>query len=185
MLRSAWPQHPSLCPWASVLLLCLHLKQYKTFQCLHSCCSVSSVQSLSCFRLCDPMDRSTLGLPVHHQLLEFTQTHVHWVGDAIQPSHLLSSPSPAFSLSQHQDFSQWVSSSHWVVLDFSFSISLSNEYSGLISFRNDWFDLPAVQGTLKSLLQHHNLKHLFFSAQPSLWSNSHIHTWLLEKHSFD
>ena len=64
---------------------------------------------------------------------------------------------------------------------FSFSISPSNEYSGLISFRMDWLDLLAVQGTLKSLLQHHSSKHQFFGTQLSLWSNSHIHTWLLEK----
>ena len=64
---------------------------------------------------------------------------------------------------------------------FSFSISPSNEYSGLISFRMDWVDLLAVQGTLKNFLQHYNSKAFFFSAQPSLWSNSHIHTWLLGK----
>ena len=79
-----------------------------------------SVQSLSCVRLCNPMDCSTPGFPVHHQLLELTQTHVHRVGDAIQPSHPLSSPSPAFNLSQHQGLFQWVSSSHQVakVLEF-------------------------------------------------------------------
>ena len=68
----------------------------------------------SCLTLCDPMNRSTPGLPVHHQLLEFTQTHVHWVGDAIQPSHPLLSPSPDFNLSQHQGLYQWVSSLHQV-----------------------------------------------------------------------
>ena len=81
----------------------------------------SSVQSLNCVRLCDPMDCSTPGLPVHHQLPEFTQTHVHRVGDAIQPSHPLSSPSsPALNLSQHQGFFKWVSSSHEVakILEF-------------------------------------------------------------------
>ena len=74
----------------------------------------------SCPTLCDPMNRSMPGLPVHHQLLEFTQTHVHWVGDAIQPSHPLSSPSPALNLSQHQGLFKWVSSSHQVakVLEF-------------------------------------------------------------------
>ena len=85
----------------------------------------------------------------------------HWVGDAIQPSHPLSSPSPpALNLSQHQGLFKWVSSSHQVakVLDFSFSINPSNDYSGLISFRMDWLDLLAVQGTLKSLLQHHSSK---------------------------
>ena len=83
------------------------------------------------------------------------------IKSAIQPSHPLSPPSsPAFSLSQHQGLFQWVSSLHQVakVLEFSFSISPSNEYSGLISFRIDWFDLLAVQGTLKSLLQHHTSK---------------------------
>ena len=107
------------------------------------------------------MNHSTPGLPVHHKLPQFTQTHVHRVGDAIQPSHLLSSPSPpAFNLSQHQGLFQGVSSSHQVAKywSFSFSISPSNEYSGLISSRMDWLDLLAVQGTLKSLLQHHRAK---------------------------
>ena len=93
-----------------------------------------------------------------HHLPEFAQTHVHRVGDAIQPSHPLSPPSsPAHNLSQHQDLFQWVSSSHQVATG-SFSICPSNEYSGLISFRTDWFDLPAMQEMLKSLLQHHILK---------------------------
>ena len=81
--------------------------------------------------------------------------HVHWVGNAIQSSHPLSSPSPALNPSHHQDLFQWVSSSHQVA---SFNISPSNEYSGLISFRMDWLDLLAVQRTLKSLLQHHTSK---------------------------
>ena len=104
------------------------------------------------------MDCSTPGLPVHHQHPELTQTHVHWVGDAIQLSHPLSSPSPpVFNLSQHHCLFKCVSSLHqnW---SFSFSISLCNEYSGLISFRMDGLDLLAVQGTLKSLLQHHSSK---------------------------
>ena len=108
------------------------------------------------------MDCSMPGLSIPNQTVpEFTQTDVHWVGEAIQPSHPLSSPSPpAFNLSQHQGFFQWVSSSirwpkYW---SFSFNISPSNEYSGLISFRMDWLDLLAVQGTLKSLLQHHSSK---------------------------
>ena len=124
----------------------------------------------SCPTLCNPMDWSTPGLPVHHQLPELAQTCVHRVGDAIQPSHPLSSPSPpAFNLSQHQGLFQWVSSLHQVakVLELQywswpkywrFSISPSNEYSGLIYFRMDWLDLLAVQGTLKSLLQHHSSK---------------------------
>ena len=109
----------------------------------------------------DPMDSSTPGFPVHHQFKELIQIHVHWVSDATQPSHPLSSPSPpAFDLSQHQGFSsesvlhiRW--SKYW---SFSYSISPCNEHSGLISFRIDWFDLLTVQGTLKSLLQHHSSK---------------------------
>ena len=114
--------------------------------CLQFSCSVVS--------LCDPMNRSTPGLPVHHQLLEFTQTHVHWVGDAIQSSHPLSSPSPpALNLSQHQGLFRWVSSVRWPKYwSFSFDISPSNEHPGLISFRMGWLDLLAVQGILKSLL---------------------------------
>ena len=107
------------------------------------------------------MDCSTPGLPVHHQLLELAQTHAHWVGDAIQPSHPLSSLSPpTFNLSQHQALFQWVSSLHQVARywSFSFNISPSHEHSGLISLRMDWLDLLAVQGTLKSLLQHHSSK---------------------------
>ena len=114
----------------------------------------------SCPTLCNPLNCSTPGLPVHHQLLESTQTHVHWVGDAIQLSHPLSSPSPpALNLSQHQGLFKWVSPSHEmakVYWSFSFSISPSNEHPGLISFRMDWLDLLAVQKTLKSLLQHHS-----------------------------
>ena len=114
-----------------------------------------------CLTLCDPVNRSTPGLPVHHQFLEFTQNHVHWVGDTIQPSHPLPSPSPPeLNLSQHQGLFKWVSSSHQVTKywSFSFSISPSNKHPGLFSFMMDWLDLLAVQGTLKSLLQHHSSK---------------------------
>ena len=111
----------------------------------------------SCPTLCDPMNRRTPGLPVHHQLPEFAETHVHRVSDAIQPSHPLSSPSPlAPNPSQHQSLSnestlhmRWPK--YW---SFSFSIIPSKEIPGLISFRMDWLDLLAVQGTLKSLVQH-------------------------------
>ena len=140
---------------------------------------ISSITQ-SCPTLCNPMDCSTAGIPVHHQLLEPTQTHVHRVGDAMQPSHLLSSLSPpAFNLSQHQSLFQWVSSSHQVAkygVSALASVLLDippPEYSGLISFRIDCFDLLEVQGTLNSLLQHHSLKHQFFCAQLSLWSNYH------------
>ena len=106
--------------------------------------------------LCDSMDYSMPGFPVQHQLPE----PAHWVGDAIQPSHLLSSPSlPAINLSQHQGLFKWVSSLHQManVLEFQLQHQ-SNEHPGLISFRMDWLDLLAVQGTLKSLLQHHSSK---------------------------
>ena len=107
------------------------------------------------------MNHSTPGLPVHHQLLESTQTLVHRVSDAIQLPYPLSSPSPpALNLSQHQGLFQWVSSLHrWPKYwSFSFNISPSNEHPALISFKMDWLDLLAVQGTLKSLLQHHSSK---------------------------
>ena len=111
------------------------------------------------------MDCSTPGLPVHHRLLEFTQTHVHQVGDAIQPSHPLSSPSPpAFNLPQHQGlFNESALHIRWPKYwSFSFSVNPSNGYLRLISFSTDWFDLLAVQGTLKSLLQHHSSKASIF-----------------------
>ena len=121
------------------------------------CCSVTQ----SCPTLCNPMDCSMPGFPALHNLPEFAQTHVHWASDALQPSHPLPPSSPfAFNLSQQQGLFQWVSSSHQVakVLELQLQYQPSNEYSGLISFRIDWFDLVAVQGTLKSLLRHHNLK---------------------------
>ena len=105
------------------------------------------------------MDCSTPDLPVHHQLPEFTQTHVHWVGDAIQPSHplslllLLPSVFPSIRVFSNESalHIRWLK--YW-----SFSISPSSEHPGLISFRMVWLDLLAVQGTLKSLLQHHSSK---------------------------
>ena len=128
-------------------------------------------------------------LPCLTNFLELAQTHVHRVGDAIQLSHPLSIPSsPAFSLSQHQGIFQCLSSSHQVAKyqSFSFSISPSKEYSGLISFRMNWWDLLAVQGTLKSLLQHHssesiNSSVLSFLHSPTLTS-IHDH-W--KNHSLD
>ena len=133
---------------------------------------------------CNPMNRSTPGLLVHHQFPELAQTSVHRIGHTIQPSHPLSSPSPpAPNPSQHQIFSnestlcmRWPK--YW---SFSFSIIPSKEIPGLISFRMDWLDLLGVQGTLKSLLHTTVQKHQFFGAQPSSQSNSHIHTWPQEK----
>ena len=124
-------------------------------------CQFSSVAP-SCLTLCDPMDCSTPGFPVRHQLLELAQTHVHHVGNAIHPSHPLSSPSPpAFKLSHStRVFSnELVLHTRWPKYwSFSFSISPSSEYSGLNSFRIDWFDLLVVQGALKILIQHHSSK---------------------------
>ena len=138
---------------------------------LTSCCSLTQ----SCPTLCNTMDCSMPGFPILHYLLEFAQTYVHWVSDAIQPSHPLlpaSSP-PALSLSQHQGLFQWVGSSHQVakLLDLQLQHQSFQWTPGLNSFRMDWLDLLAVQGTLKSLLKHHRSKAL----------NSYIHTWLLEK----
>ena len=123
----------------------------------HCCCLVAQ----SCPTLCDPMHWSMPGFPVLHHLPEFAQIHVHWVSDAIQPSYPLWSPSPpALNLFQHQSLShesalhiRWLK--YW---SFSFNISPFNEHPGLISFRMDWLDLLAVQGTLQSLLQHHSSK---------------------------
>ena len=115
----------------------------------------------SCATLCDPMDRSMPGLPVHHQLLEFTKTHVHWVSDAIQSSHLchplilLPSIFPGIRVFSNESALHIRWPKYW---SFSFNISLSSEHSGLISFSMDWLYLLVVQGTLKSLLQHHTSK---------------------------
>ena len=122
--------------------------------------STSSIISYSvaqsCLTLCDPMNHSTPGLPVHYQLLESTQTHVHWVGDAIQPSHPLSSPSPpSIRVFSNESVLRIRWPKYW---SFNFNISPSNEHPGLISFRMDCLDLFVVQGTLKSLLQHHSSK---------------------------
>ena len=124
------------------------------------CLQFTSVAQ-SCPTLCDPMNCSTPGLLVHHQLLEFTQTHVHRVSDAIQPSHPRSSPSPpapippSIRVFSNESTLRMRWPKYW---SFSLSISPSNEHPGLISFRMDWLDLLAVEGTLKSLLQHHNSK---------------------------
>ena len=121
----------------------------------------SSSVAQSCLTLCNPMDCSTPGFPAHHQLPELAQIHVHRVSDAIQPSHPLHSllflPSifPRIRVFSNESGLSII----WpMYYSFSFSISPSNEYSGLISFRMDWLDLLAVQGTLKSLLQHHSSK---------------------------
>ena len=156
----------------------------ETAMCRSCCCSVTK----SCLTLHDPMNRSTSSFRVPHHLLEFAQVNVHWVSDAIQPSHPLLSPSlSAFNLSQQQSLFQWVVSWHQVakVLELqlqqqSFQWNGRVEYSGLTSFRIEWLDLLAVQGTLKSLLQHRSSKAsvpwclAFFIFQ---LSHSYMTTW--------
>ena len=142
------------------ILYLLGLLRVKPLErCLVYSKSFSSVAQ-SCPTLCDPMNRSTPGLPVHHQLPEFTQTHVHRVHDAIQPSHPLSSPSPpapippSIRVFSNESTLRMRWPKYW---SFSFSIIPSKEIPGLISFRMNWLDLLAVQRTLKSLLQHPRL----------------------------
>ena len=152
---------------------------------LYSWMSFDSSGHMSCFcsvtklcqTLCNPMGHSTPGFPVLHHLLEFAQTHVHRVSDAIQPSHPLLSPSPAFNLFQYHSLFQRVSSLHQVANVLELQHQSFQWIFRLISFRMDWLDLLAVQGTLKSLLQ----KRQFFGGQLSLQSNPRIHTWPLEK----
>ena len=132
-------------------------KNLKSYIYIHICSSVAQ----SCPTLCDPMNRSTTGLPVHHQLPEFTQTHVHQVRDAIQhlilgcPLLLLPPIPPSIRVFSNESTLRMRWPNYW---SFSFSIIPSKEHPGLISFRMDWLDLLAVQGTLKSLLQHHSSK---------------------------
>ena len=139
------------------------------------------------------MNCSMPGLPVHHQLPEYTQNHVHRVSDAIQLSHILSSPSPpTFNLSQHQGLFQWVSSSHQVAKILEFQLQHQSFQWIFISFRMDWLDLLVVQVSLKSLLQHHSSKaKVHITVQNSLALSclysrtlTSIHDYW-KKHSFD
>ena len=137
----------------------------------------------SCPTLWDPMDYSMPGFAVHHQLPELAQTHVHQVSDAIQPSHLQLFPSPLdFNLSQYSVFSNKLAflirwPQYW---SFSFSISPSNEYSGLLSFRTCWISLQ-FKGLWRVFSTTTVQKHQFLGTLLSSWSNSHIYAWLLEK----
>ena len=160
------------------------IENYKSFFILCDICGFRVFYFSRSVMSSDPMNCSTAGIPVHHQLPELTQTHVHWVSDAIQPSHPLSSPSPpTFNLSQHQGLFKWVSCLHQVakVLEFQLQHQSFHEYLGLIFFRMDRLDVLAAQGALKSLLQHHSSKASILWCSAFLYSNSHIHTWLLEK----
>ena len=139
----------------------------------------------SCPTLCDPMNRSTPGLPVHRQLPEFTQTHIHLVSDAIQPSHPLSFPSPlAPNPSQHQSLFQWVALHIRWPKYWSFSFSPSSECSGMISFRMDWFDLLIVQGTLKNILQHNLKASILWCSAFFVVQSSHQYMTAGKNHSF-
>ena len=137
-----------------------------------------------CPTLCDPMNRSTPGLPVHHQLPEFTQTHAHRVRDAIQPSHPLLSPSlPAPNPSQHQGLFQWVNSSHEgqsIGVSISAPVLPMNTQDWSPSGWTDWISLQS-KGPSRVFSNTIVQNHQFFSAQFSSQSNSHIHTWPLEK----
>ena len=156
------------------------------------CLTAAQFSSVAQLRptLCDPMACSMPGSPVLHQLQELTQTHVHRVSDGIQPSHPLSSPfPPAFNLSQHQCLFKWVSPSHQVakVLEFQLQHQRpSNEHPGLISWvhlRMDWLDLLAIQGTLKSFLQHHSSKASIFQCSALLMVQLSHDYW--KNHSLD
>ena len=134
------------------------------------------------------MDYRTPGFPAHHLLLELAQTHVLWVGDAIQPSCPLLSLLlllPSIFCSNRVFSKESVLCIRWPKYwSFNSSISPSNKYSGLISFRMDWFGLLAIQGTLTSRLQHHSSKASILQCSGFFWFNSHIHTWLRKNHSF-
>ena len=151
----------------------------KQFFSLKSPCSITKL----CPTVCNPLDCSTPGFPVLHCLLEFVQTHVHWVGDAIQSSHPLLPPSsPVLNLSQHQGLFQWVGPSNQVAKSIGasasvFPVNIQSWFplglTGLISLLSKGLSRVFSSTTVQ--------KHQFFGTQPSLWSNFHIFTWLLEK----
>ena len=177
---TSWVHLRCLPPFLSFLLFFeMAAELYGILDCCHSiiwkcCCSVAK----SYLSLCKLMDCGTPGSSVFHRLLEFVQIHVHWVGDTIQPSHPLSTPSlPAFNLSQYQGLFQWVSSSHQVAKVLELPINIQG-----------WFPLGLIalislqsKGLSRVFFSTMIRKHKFFGTQLSLWSNNHIFTWLLEK----
>ena len=166
------------------MCVCLSVCVLRVGKSLDHSVQFSSVAQ-SCPTLCNPMICSMPGLPVHHHLPEFTQTHVHRVSDAIQPSHPRSSPSPTVpNPSSNRVFSN--ESTLCMRWSFSFSIIPSKEIPGLISFRMDWLDLHAVQGNLKSLLQHHTSKASILRLSAFLYGPAltYIHDYW-KNHSFD
>ena len=175
-IRHSW----KLC--LSILIIFLFKAWYHEFW-FHSITFIflqfSSVTQF-CPTLCNPMDCSMPGFPVHHQLPELAQIHVHQVGDAIQPFHSLSFPLltsifPSIGVFSNETVLRIRWPKYW---SFSFSISPPNEYSGLISFRIDWLQSKGLSGVFSNTTVQ---KHQILSTQLSLWFNSHIHTWLLEK----
>ena len=180
-LLKCWSQF-NIYFWKSMNLL-LVLMYFIVRFCVCVCSIQFSSVIQSCLTFCDPMDCSTLGFLVLHYLPKVAQTHVLWVDDVINISSSVTPSPPPSVFPSIRIFSG--DSAHCIrwpkYLSFSFSISTSNKYSQLTSFRIDWFDLLGIQGTLKSLFSTTVWKHLFFGTQPSLWSNSHNHTWLLEK----
>ena len=150
------------------------------------CCYCSVAKP--CQTLFDSTGCSSPGLPVLHQLPEFAQTRVHWVSDAIQLSHPVSTPSPpTFNLSHHQGLFLWVCSSHQVAKGLEFQLQCQSfQWIFRDDFLKDWLVWsPCSPRDSQEFSSTAVWKHQFFGAQPSLWSNSHIHTWLLEYHSFD
>ena len=188
LLENPWPLSYSRGPWTSyrpTQELTVSVPFLFVVQCLPVILILGfSSVAQSCLTLCDPMNCSMPGLPVHHQLPEFTQTHIHWVGDAIQPSHPLFSPSPpapnspSIRVFSNESTLRMRWPEYW---SFSFSIISSKVHPGPISFRMDSLDLLAGQGLSRVFSNTRVQKHQFFHAQLSSQSNSHIHTWLLEK----
>ena len=174
--------HVCVSEWVIIALLCLTLCNFMDY--IYIYISQFSSVSQSCLTLCNPMDCTTPGFLVHHQLLQLVQTHVHWVGDAIQPSHPLSFPSPptlSFPASGSFPMSQFFASGGQ-------SIGVSASTSVLSMNIQDWFPLGWTvwislqsKGLSRGFSNIAVQKHEFFSTQLSLQSNSHIHTWLLEK----
>ena len=155
---------------------------------LYTTCQSISLISQSCLTLCNPMDCSTPGFPVPHQLLELAQTHVHWVDDAIQPFQPLLSPLllpsifPSVTVFQMSQF--FASGGQSTGVSASASILPMNIQDWFPLGLTGWISLQS-KGLLRVFSSATVQKHQFFGAQPSLWSKSHIHTWLLKNHSFD
>ena len=171
-----WPQQKIICTDDQLKGQNGKANESLNAMCCCCCCSAAKL----CPSLCSPMDCSTPGLPAPHSLLVFAQVHVHWVGDAIQHlilCHPLLLPSifPSIRVFSNELAIRIRWPKYW-----NFSISSSNDYSGLISCNMDWFDLLAVKGLSRTFSKTTVQKHQFFSSQLSSQANFHIHPWLLE-----